>query len=218
MRVLIACEESQSITIEFRKLGHEAFSCDIIDCSGGHPEWHIKADALKVAYAGGWDLMIAHPPCTYLSLAGNRWFKPEYKDRFPNRLLHRKQALDFFMALYHAPIDHVAIENPIGAICTYFKGADQYIEPCWFGDPARKKTGLWLRGLPHLIPTEVVDPIIYKYKNGKGDSPWHIETLRLPTDERRKVRSKTFKGIARAMATQWGCPQALIGKQLNMWQ
>ena len=223
MKILIACEESQAVCKAFRAKGHEAYSCDIIDCSGGHPEWHIKEDviwlldgrctfkttdgAIHTCVQGRkWDMIIAFPPCTYLTVTGNRWFNIErYGEAAVQRSIERERAIKFFMAFANADCDKIAIENPIGVMSTIFRKPDQIIHPYMFGDPERKSTCLWLKGLPKLVPTEIVEPNIIKYKNGKGtDSPWHINTMSLPKDERAKVRSKTFPGIAKAMAEQWG--------------
>lgn len=220
MRVLVACEESQAVTTELRRLGHEAYSCDIIDCSGGHPEWHIKWDALALINGncsfltcdgelhridGTWDLLIAHPPCTYLTVTGNRWFNvARYGEKALRRMKAREEAAAFFMAFANANCNRIAIENPIGFMSTTYRKPDQTIHPFMFGDRQRKATCLWLKGLPLLVPTEIVDPEVIKYKNGKGtDSPWHMETMKLPSAERSKARSKTFPGIAKAMAEQW---------------
>lgn len=203
MKVLIACEESQRICTEFRKLGHEAYSCDILPTSGDHPEWHIQDDVL-LHLNDGWDMMIAHPPCTYLTVTGNRWFNEErYGEKAKFRKAERKFAVEFFMALWNAPIPRIAIENPVGVMSTRFKKPDQYVQPYFFGDPERKKTCLWLKNLPPLTPTNVVDPDLYYYKNGRTDSMWHMKTINLPKEERQKERSKTFPGIAKAMAEQW---------------
>jgi len=142
--ILIACEESQVVTIEFRQLGFDAFSCDIEPCSGGHPEWHIQ-DNVEHHLNDGWDMMIAHPPCTYLTNSGNKWMKPEFKDRFPHRIEQREQAIEFFLKLYNAPIYSVAIENPVGVMSRVFRKPDQYVHPYQFGDPHSKKTGWWLK-------------------------------------------------------------------------
>lgn len=203
MRVLVACEESQVVTIELRKLGHEAFSCDLEPCSGGHPEWHIQRDALEEVYSRKYDMMIAHPPCTYLTVTGNKWMKPEFAERFPNRQQQREDAVIFFMELYNAPIDKIAIENPVGIMSTRFRKPDQYVHPYFFGDKHSKKTGFWLKGLPKLVLTDIVEPEMYTYKNGKRDPILHIQTANLPPKERSKARSKTFPGIAKAMAEQW---------------
>lgn len=225
MNVLVACEESQRVCSAFREKGHNAFSCDILPCSGGHPEWHIHGDVLKILNPyelpfGGeviefrtmdgadyviekWDLIIAHPPCTYLTLAGNKWFKPEFADRFPDRQKQRMEAVDFFMAIANADCDKIAIENPVGVMSTQWRKPNQYIEPYMFGDPEKKKTGLWLKGLPLLKPTNIVEPVIIHCKSGANEPRWHMETMHLPKEERSRVRSQTFIGIANAMAAQW---------------
>ena len=227
MNVLIACEESQEVCKAFRVRGHRAFSCDIQECSGGHPEWHIMQDVLGILNPkdhgnntldavwfitmGGqfhevpkWDLIIAHPPCTYLTLAGNKWFKPEYKDRFPEREREREDAVAFFMQFANADCDRIAIENPVCIMSSRWRKPDQYIEPYFFGEPEKKKTGLWLKGLPPLKPTNIVEPIIIHCASGANEPRWHMETMKLPKKERSKARSKTFPGIAAAMAEQWG--------------
>ena len=203
MKILVACEESQTVTKELRKRGHEAFSCDIEPCTGGHPEWHIQGDVLE-QLDKGWDMMIAHPPCTYLTVTGNKWMKPEFKDRFPNRQQQREDAIKFFLELYNAPIPMIAIENPVGIMSTVFRKPDQYVHPFFFGDKHSKKTGFWLKGLPKLEATEMVEPEMYTYKDGRKDPMWHVETMKLPAKERTKARSQTFPGIAAAMAQQWG--------------
>ena len=205
MKILVACEESQAVCIEFRKRGHEAYSCDIEPCSGGHPEWHLQVDALELLKMK-WDMIIAHPPCTYLTVTGNRWFNEErYGDKARKRKQDREEAIQFFMAFANADCERIAIENPIGCMSTEFRKPNQIIHPYMFGDAERKATCLWLKGLPELVPTNIVEPRIIKYKNGKGtDSPWHMETMSLPPKERAKMRSKTFPGIAKAMAEQWG--------------
>ena len=228
MNVLVACEESQRVCTAFREKGHNAFSCDILPCSGGHPEWHIQGDVLQFlnpevlfpgelpgiqfftmdneyhCFPGKWDLIIAHPPCTYLTLAGNKWFKPEFADRFPDRQKQRKEAVDFFMAIASADCDKIAIENPVGVMSSQWRKPDQYIEPFMFGDPEKKKTGLWLKGLPLLKPTNIVEPVIIHCKSGANEPRWHMETMHLQKEERSRVRSQTFPGIARAFADQWG--------------
>lgn len=223
MKVLVACEESQRVCIAFRKRGHDAYSCDVLPCSGGHPEWHIHGDVLPllngfcwfrtqdmsssenpILLLQKWDLIIAHPPCTYLTLSGNKWFKPEFADRFPDRQHQRKEAEDFFMAIAQADCGKIAIENPVGIMSSQWRKPDQYIEPYMFGDPEKKKTGLWLKGLPVLKPTNIVEPVIIHCKSGKNEPRWHIDTMNLPKAERSRVRSQTFIGIANAMALQWG--------------
>lgn len=219
LRALVACEESQAACTAFRELGHEAYSCDIQECSGGHPEWHIKGDVLPIlngncefktmdgathTIPGRWDLIIAHPPCTFLTLAGNKWFKPEYRNRFPNREKEREDAVAFFMQIANANCDRIAIENPVCIMSSRWRKPDQYIEPYYFGDSEKKKTGLWLKGLPPLIPTNIVEPVIVHCMSGANEPHWHMETMRLPKEERSRARSKTFPGIAKAMAEQWG--------------
>lgn len=227
MKVLVACEESQRVCIEFRRLGHEAYSCDIEPCSGGHPEWHIQDDVLRVlnpTYDGEawlidfctqdeeihvidkWDMIIAFPPCTYLTVTGNRWFDvKKYGDKAVLRHMQREAAAEFFNIFTRIDCPKVAIENPIGVMSTRYRKPDQIIQPYQFGEPERKSTCLWLKGLPKLQPTEIVEPNIVKYKSRKGtDSKWHMETINLPQKERQKLRSKTFEGIAKAMAEQWG--------------
>ena len=233
MKVLIACEESQAVCKEFRKLGHEAYSCDIIECSGGHPEWHIQGDVLEILnpmtkydwndyitfetmdgeehwIEGKWDMIIAFPPCTYLTVTGNRWFNIErYGEKAIKRHKDRQDAVKFFMTFANADCPRIAIENPIGHMSTAFRKPDQVIHPYMFGNPARKATCLWLKGLNPLEPTNMVEPVIIKYKNGKGtDNPWHMDTMKLPPNERAKARSKTWPGIAKAMAEQWGVEKA----------
>lgn len=206
MKVLVACEESQAVTIELRRLGHEAYSCDILPCSGGHPEWHFQQDVVELLKQP-WDMVVAHPPCTYLTVTGNRWFNVErYGDKALKRMEERERAISFFMLF--ANLDHiprVAIENPIGVMSTRWRKPDQVVHPYHFGDPARKATCWWLKGLEPLKYTDVVEPEIIRYKNGKGtDSPWHMETMKLPPAERSRARSKTFPGMAKAIAEQWG--------------
>ena len=219
MKVLIACEESQIVCKAFRERGHEAYSCDIQEPSGGHPEWHIHGDAIAVLDGGvittmdgkqhdvgKWDLLIAHPPCTYLTVTGNRWFNEErYGEKARQRKELRNEAANFFMSFINADVDKIAVENPIGYMSTVYQKPSQIIHPYMFGDPARKATCLWLKGLPKLTPTDIVEPVVIHYQNGNGtDNPWHMDTLKLPPNERAKARSKTFPGIAAAMAEQWG--------------
>lgn len=211
-RVLVACEESQTVTKAFRSLGYEAFSCDLLPCSGGHPEWHFQCDVFNIIN-DGWDLMIAHPECTRLTVTANKWYKPEFSERFPTIHEDREKAADFFMMLMNADIPKIAIENPIGIMSTRFRKPDQIIQPYYFGDTERKSTCLWLKGLPKLFwskqddlfgsKTSVIPEIMY-HKSGRTDGKLHFETLKLPKEERRKARSVTFGGIANAMASQWG--------------
>lgn len=212
LNVLIACEESQAVTKQFRALGHNAYSCDIKPTSGGNPDWHIQGDAIQVAYdeSREWDLMIAHPPCTYLAVSGARWLYN--KDGTPNeeRMQNRDNAMDFVMQLAHAPIDYIAIENPVSQISSLWRKPDQIIQPYMFGDEASKKTCLWTKNLPDLEPTNVVGKGEFKEwvdKNGKTkrQPKWYYDALSQArnAEERRTLRSKTFEGIAVAMAVQW---------------
>ena len=192
------------MTKELRRLGHEAYSCDIIECSGGHPEWHLKQDVIPLLKEK-WDMILAFPPCTYLTATGNRWFNEErYGNKAKERKKERRKAADFFLAFANADCEKIAIENPIGYMSTAYRKPSQIIHPWMFGDAERKATCLWLKGLPNLEPTNIVEPRVIRYKNGKGtDSPWHMDTMSLPPAERAKARSKTFPGIAKAMAEQW---------------
>ena len=205
MKILVACEESQAVTIELRKLGHEAYSNDLIECSGGHPDWHIQDDSLKVIKENKWDMIIAFPPCTYLTVTGNRWFNIErYGDKAIQRHKDREWAVDFFKAIYNSDCPKIAIENPVGVMSTYLRKPDQIINPYQFGNPFEKKTCLWLKGLPKLEYTNVVEPPKRtEFASGKTMPSWYADAWRLPKEERAKLRSKTFPGIAQAMAKQW---------------
>jgi len=205
MKILIACEESQSITIELRALGHEAYSCDLIECSGGHPEWHIQEDAILVANREHWDMMIAHPPCTFLSHAGARWLYPKGVlniERYNKGL----EAKDFFMKLLSVNVENICIENPLPSSIYGLPKYSQIIQPYEYGDEAQKKTLLWLKGLPLLIPTKIVGKgDMVTYKSGKKKAKWFMDaSIGTTKAERAKIRSKTFPGIAKAMAEQWG--------------
>lgn len=204
--ILIACEESQVVCKAFRAWGFNAFSCDLMPCSGGHPEWHIQADMFEIACDPDvhWDLILAHPECTRLTVAANKYYKPEYADRFPTIHQDREDAVEFFMQCINLPAKHIAVENPIGIMSTRYRKPDQVVQPWWFGDPERKGTCLWLKNLPKLYKTNPVEPVIIKHASGKTDGRLHFETLKLPKEERRKVRSKTFLGFGRAIAAQWG--------------
>ena len=205
MKILLACEESQAVTKEFRKLGHEAFSCDILPCSGGDPEWHLQQDVTELLKQE-WDMIIAFPPCTYLTVTGNRWFNIErYGDKAIKRHADRKEAIKFFMMFANAKCDRIAIENPVGVMSSEWRKPNQIINPFQFGDPFEKKTCLWLKGLPILLPTKIVQPPKRtQFKSGKSHPSWYADALKLPKEQRTKIRSKTFPGIAKAMANQWG--------------
>lgn len=204
INVLIACEESQAVCKAFRKLGFNAYSCDLKECSGGHPEWHLQMDVFEAIKMQHWDLMIAHPPCTFLSISGNRWMND--KVHYPNRAKDREEASKFFLALANANINHIAIENPIGVMSRLYKKPTQIIQPYQFGDRAQKTTCLWLKNLPPLIPTNIVDAGDFHItKSGKKQPQWYYDALWSKSQEgRRTIRSKTFPGIAKAMAIQWG--------------
>jgi hypothetical protein len=210
MKVLIACEESQAITKEFRKIGIDAFSCDLLPCSGGYPEWHIQGDALVEAYSGKYDLMIAHPPCTFLAVSGAAWLYNKDGSRNERRWNDQADALEFVKKLMLAPIKHIAIENPVSVISTQIRKPDQIVHPWQFGDEAEKTTCLWLKNLPHLKPTKIVgkgDFFEWTDKNGvkKRQAQWYFDALskaKTP-EERRTLRSKTFKGMAEAIVNQW---------------
>lgn len=204
LRVLVACEESQTVTKEFRRLGHEAWSCDLMPCSGGHPEWHIRDDVRNVLY-DKWDIILAFPPCTYLTVAGNAYFnEKKYGEKAVFRKKLRQEAIDFFMAFVKAPCAHIAIENPVGIMSTVWRKPDQIIQPYQFGDPYEKRTCLWLIGLPPLLPVEIVSvPPRRVFKSGKTMASWYADAWNLSPQERFIFRSKTFPGVAKAMAEQW---------------
>lgn len=206
MKVLVACEESQTVCKAFRERGHEAYSCDILEPSGGHPEWHIQGDALKAIESQKWDMIIAHPPCTYLTVTGNRWYNVErYGEKAIQRYRDLEEAIEFFMSIAEADCEHIAIENPVGIMSSRWRKSDQIIEPWQFGDPYEKKTCLWLKGLPKLIPTNIVKvPPRKTFASGRSMPAWYADAWRMPKEERAKLRSKTFPGIAKAMAEQWG--------------
>ena len=197
MKILVGCEESQAVTKELRKIGHEAYSCDLQECSGGRPEWHLKIDVFKAIELKKWDVGIFFPDCTYLTVSANKWYKDQPKRKSgvlvgAERRAARERAIDFFMRLYNCKIPKIAIENPIGVISSRFRKPDQVLQPWMFGHGETKATCLWLKNLPKLNPTNIV--------NGR-EQRLHL----LPkTADRAKIRSKTFPGIAKAMAEQWG--------------
>lgn len=227
MKVLVACEESQAVCKAFRERGHEAYSCDIQECSGGHPEWHIQGNVLPLIRMGGarfmtadnewhaapdeWDLIIAHPPCTYLTVSGNRYFSEKaYGSRANARYMDRLDGIRFFMEFVCCNAKKTAIENPIGIMSSVYRKPDQIIQPYQFGHPVSKATCLWLNGVPELKPTNIVEP------NQTDEHGFSVGgALRYARDESGKImawndprtakeRSKTFPGIAKAMAEQWG--------------
>lgn len=204
INILIGCEESQAVCKAFRELGFNAYSCDLLPCSGGHPEWHIQGDVFEAIKSKDWDLGIFHPECTRLTVTANKWYKPEYSERFPNIHEERKQAIEFFMKIVNCGLKYYAIENPIGIMSTHYRKPNQIIQPYQFGDPERKSTCLWTHNLPKLDHTNVVEPNIITFKSGKTMSSCHLKATGLPKEERRKARSVTFPGIAKAIAEQWG--------------
>jgi len=202
MKILIACEFSGIVREAFAARSHDAWSCDIepTDIPGNH----YQGDVMDILH-DGWDLMIAHPPCTYLTVTGNKWFKSEYKDRFPTRQQDRQDAINFFMLLVNAPIEKIAIENPIGIMSTTYRKPNQIIHPWQFGHEASKSTCLWLKGLSNLEPTNIVDKGEFvTYKSGKRMTKWYADAASKSPQERAKIRNTTFQGIANAMAEQWG--------------
>jgi len=217
MKILVACEESQAVTKELRKLGHEAYSCDISPCSGGHPEWHIQQDVLPLLngncnfktvngashyIADKWDMIIAFPPCTYLTNAGARhlWKNHELnQERYANGL----EAKEFFMRFYNADCDKIAIENPTPSRIYDLPEKTQVIQPYMFGHPFTKRTQLWLKGLLPLHPTEIVQPERTWCPSGSYSGKHEEKNRGMFTKNRAKNRAKTFPGIARAMAEQW---------------
>jgi hypothetical protein len=228
MKILLGCEESQAVCIEFRKLGFDAFSCDIQECSGGHPEWHFNEDIFKVIAGGGylqteskemvfidkWDMIVCFPPCTHLAVSGAAHFEKKRADG------RQKEGIDFFMALANAGIERIAIENPIGIMSKLYRKPDQIIQPYYFGDQAQKTTCLWLKNLPKLYHSKQVDLFedsithvdkgeFYECVDGKTGKIkkqplWYANAFLNNKTETGKERSKTFPGIAKAMATQWG--------------
>ncbi len=203
MRVLVACEESQAVTIELRKLGHEAYSCDIVECSGGYPEWHLQQDVVPLLKEK-WDMIIAFPPCTHLAVSGARHFAEKIADG------RQQEGIDFFMLFANADCERIAIENPIGIMSTKWKKPNQIIQPWEYGDKFQKSTCLWLKGLPNLVPTNIVEKGEFKeWTNKQGvkkkQALWYYEALQnaKSPEERARLRSKTFPGIAKAMAEQW---------------
>lgn len=210
MRILVACEESQRVTLELRKLGHEAYSCDLIPCSGHYPHWHLRVDVLELLKLK-WDMIIAFPPCTYLTVSANKW----YKDQPPRksgvlvgeaRRQAREEAVNFFLSLVNADCPKIAVENPIGVMSSRFRKPDQIIQPYNFGTDVSKSTCLWLKGLPKLKGEDYIPPRIL----ASGAKRWGNQVGGNGSDNtpvgpnRAKIRSKTHLGVAKAMALQWG--------------
>lgn len=200
MKILVACEESQVVTAAFRAKGHEAYSCDILPTSGDLPDWHIQG-FLEDAIGEGseWDMIIAFPPCTDLCVSGARHFEKKRKDG------RQQYAESFFMMIANRSCQRIVIENPVGIMSTKWRKPDQIIQPWQFGDPFTKTTCLWLKGVQPLVPTNIVDKGERTFfKSGKNHPKWYADALALSPSERAKARSKTFPGIAQAMADQWG--------------
>jgi hypothetical protein len=197
MKILVACEESQAVTMAFREHGHEAYSCDIVECSGGHPEWHLCQDA-TLLLKEEWDIIIAFPPCTDLCVSGAVWFEKKRKNGT------QQKSIDFFMKFVNSKCEKIVIENPVGIMSSVWRKPTQIIHPWMFGDPFEKRTCLWIKGLPNLRKTKIVKPP-GRIKTGKTTmAKWYAELWGSPYDKRSKLRSKTFPGIAKAMADQWG--------------
>jgi site-specific DNA-cytosine methylase len=203
VKVLVGCEFSQVVTKAFRDRGHEAYSCDLLPTEG-NPDWHIQGDVFEAIKQVQPELGIFHPPCTYLTLAGNRWFLPKYKERYPKREQQRLEAIEFVKQLASANIKRIAIENPLGVLSTCWREPTQIIQPYWFGDAQRKTTCLWLKNLPHLKATKLVKPKLILCKDGKWYSEYHVKTFNMNGKVRGHERSRTFPGLANAMADQWG--------------
>ena len=204
-RILVACEESQAVTKAFRELGYEAFSCDLLPCSGGHPEWHFQEDMFEVIKREHkFDLMIAFPPCTDLAVSGARHFERKIADG------SQQKSIQFFMDIINADVDKIAVENPIGIMSGKYRKPDQIIQPWMFGDKAQKSTCIWLKNLPKLQPTDIVEKgEFFEFTSKKGEKKrmpmWYYRALQeaKTPEQRRTLRSKTFQGIADAMAKQW---------------
>ncbi len=215
MKIIVGCEESQAVTLAFREKGHEAYSCDTQECSGGHPEWHIVCDALQVlkggefktqagttVYVVRWDLAILHPPCTYISRAGACRMYPTAGNVDPVRLAKAMEAKDFFLSCMNAPVDKIAVENPTPLKIVGLPPHTTFVQPFQYGHPFSKKTLLWLKNLPALVPTEILTEYVpYLPSNTGGAKRGQKFTYR---NISQKDSSKTFPGIAKAMAEQWG--------------
>ena len=202
LKVLVACEESQEVCKAFRELGFEAYSCDLQECSGDNPEWHIVGDAVKEAYSGKYDAMIAHPPCTYISRAGARWMYPTAGNLSQERFKKAMEAKDLFMMFKNAPIKHIAVENSTPLKVVGLPKQDQAVQPYEYGHPYSKRTLLWLKNLPLLEPTEIVSdykPYLPSNTGGKKrGQKYQFNNIS------QKESSKTFSGIAKALAFQYG--------------
>jgi hypothetical protein len=215
MKILVGCEESQAVTIELRKLGHEAFSCDLLPCSGGYPEWHIQGDVLKEAYSGRYDMGIFFPPCTFMSRAGARWMYPTAGNLCPERLKKAMDAKDFFLKLKNAPIDKISLENPLPLKIVGLPKESQTIQPYQFGHEFSKRTLLWLKNLPKLKPTDIKEKYVpYLPSNTGGKKRGQKATFKNISQIQ---SSKTFPGIAKALAVQFTC-FVESGKTIKEWE
>ena len=216
MKVLIACEYSGAVRDAFIKQGHDVMSCDLLPTDVEGP--HYQGSVIDILH-DGWDLMIAHPPCTYLAVSGNRWLYNKDGSRNEERWANRREALDFVRLLMNAPIERIAVENPVSVISSEIRKPDQIIKPWQFGDEAQKTTCLWLKNLPKLKPTKIVGKGEFvTFKSGKKHPAWYAEAFAKAKTkaERQKLRSKTFQGIADAMAEQWGVGCKQENKQLEL--
>jgi hypothetical protein len=214
MKILVGCEESQAVTIELRKLGHEAYSCDLLPCSGGHPEWHLNMCVFEAIKLINPEMGIFFPPCTDLAVSGAAHFKKKIANG------NQQKSIKFFMDLVNAPIERIAIENPIGIMSSIYRDPDQIIQPYQFGDKAQKSTCLWLKNINPLTPTNIVEKgEFFEWVDKKGKNKrqpkWYYDAIRVSTtpEQRRTLRSKTFPGIAKAMAEQFTQPL----KQLKLF-
>lgn len=211
MVILVGCEESQAVTIELRKLGHEAYSCDLLPCSGGYPEWHLQMDVFEAIKLIDWDMGIFFPDCTYLTCSAEWAYKePPYHQKLKegtlfgrDRILARDKAVEFVYKLYNSNIPKIAIENPVGVLSSRFMPPNQVIQPFNFGDDASKKTCLWLKCLPELVGTQYVEPRFVNNKARWSNQTDSGQNKLPPSVDRAKLRSKTYPGIAKAMAQQW---------------
>ncbi len=200
LNVLVGCEESQEICKAFRLLGHNAFSCDIQPCSGGREDWHLQMDVFDAIKLKNWDLAIFHPDCKYLAVSGARWMYNKDGSINEDRKKNQDEALDFVRRLMESPIKHIAIENPISVISSKIRKPDQVVQPWWFGNPAFKATSLWLQNLPLLTPTNKLIP---PAKGTQEHKEWSAIHRAPPGENRAKIRSKTFPGLAQSCAVQW---------------
>ena len=212
MKILVGCEESQAVTISLREMGHEAYSCDLQECSGGYPQWHLQMDVFGAIKVADWDMGIFFPDCTYLTCSAEWAYKEgPYHQKVKEgtlvgqkRIKARYEALEFVRKLWNCGIEKIAIENPVGVLSSKFKKPSQTIQPYMFGDDASKRTCLWLKGLPNLKPTEEIEPRIVNGKPRWANQTDGGQNKLPPTKNRAKLRSKTYPGIAKAIAEQWG--------------